>query len=198
MMKAILIALLLSPLSGFAHEGHKEALTVTAKAMAKNAVVAAEGVAKEGATAMGAAAQAVPKVDFKALFKASLSSHRHNKIVHFPIALGLVGMLLLLLSYRNKGLLPGARWVLFLAAVGGVLAIITGGMQEDSIESATMKQVLEIHAGQGWWITISLWLTWLLSFFGWSKKWLWIVMLICAMAIVSAGTLGGALAHMQF
>jgi uncharacterized membrane protein len=198
-MRHLAIAFLLL-LPGFAqaHEGHDKSISDTASAMAKGAVHAAEAVAVSGATAVGTAARVAPRLDWVGLFKAAASSHLHNKIVHFPVALGLVGCLFLIMSSKFESLRPGARWLLFLAALSSIAAIISGGAQEDSVEGAAMKQVLEVHSGLGWATCVGLWLVWLLSFVESTKKWLWALLVVVGICIAVTGTLGGALAHMQF
>ncbi|HET7292470.1 MAG TPA: hypothetical protein VFM88_08600, partial [Vicinamibacteria bacterium] len=56
----------------------------------------------------------------------ALSHHLHNKIVHFPIALGIAGAVLLLLSYRWPQFGPGARALLVLAALTAWVAVRSG------------------------------------------------------------------------
>jgi uncharacterized membrane protein len=197
-MKRLLALMLMIPFLAQAHEGHKDSLTATAGAMAQGAMHEAEAMAVSGAAAVSTAARVAPRLDWVGLFKAASSSHIHNKVVHFPIALGLVGCLFLFASYRFGSLRPGARWLLFLAALSSVAAIVTGGAQADGIEGAAMRQVLAVHSGLGWGVCVGLWLAWLLSFVESSKSWLWVLLLLLGACIMVTGTLGGALAHMQF
>lgn len=197
-MKSLLFALLLAPVLAFAHEGHKHSLTATAEAAAKGAVKAAESIVVEGAAAVTTGAKVAPKLDWPVLLKASMTTHRHNRVVHFPIALGIVGCLLWLMSLKAESLRPGARWVLFFAAVASIVAIFTGRAQQDSIETEAAKQVMELHEALGYSVAAGLWLCWLLTFVESSKKWLWFVMLLLCGLILATGSLGGIIAHMQF
>jgi uncharacterized membrane protein len=197
-MKHLCLALALAlPAFLGAHE-HHESFTVTAQADALGAVKAAEGAVKGGAAAITTGAQVAPKLDWPSLLKAASSSHRHNKIVHFPVALGLAGAIFLILSVKFQSLRPTARWMLFLAALGSIAAIISGRAQTDEIESEAMKRVLEVHAALGYGVCAGLWLAWLMSFVESAKGWLWFFLILLVAAIALTGTLGGALATMQF
>jgi uncharacterized membrane protein len=88
--------------------------------------------------------------------------------------------------------------MLFIAAVTAIFAIVTGHAQADDIEGDAMREVLKVHAGLGLAICIGLWLSWLLSFVESAKSWLPVPLFLLLVAIVLEGTLGGALAHMQF
>ena len=90
-----------------------------------------------------------------------------------------------------------SRWLLFLAALSTVAAIITGQRQEDDVEGPALKQVFEVHEALGWSVSIGLWVAWLLSFIKSSHRWLWFLLLLLAVAILLEGNLGGVLAHMQ-
>lgn len=157
----------------------------------------AQQVMVSGAASVTNAAKAAQKIDWPVLLKASLTTHLHNKVVHFPIALGLVGILFFIFSMKFEGLRGASRWLLFLGALGAVVAAITGRAQEKYIEGEAAKQVLEIHESLGVGVAISLWVVWLLSFAQSSYKWLWLLLILLAAAILFEGNLGGVLAHRQ-
>ena len=175
-MKILALTLCLLPSLALAHKGHHEGLTATAKEGAVAAVSAAQAVALDSAASLTNGAKAAQKIDWPALLKQAANSHIHNKVVHFPIALGVVGLLFLLLSMKFESLRSGARWMLFLAALSAVVAIITGRKQVDDVEGDAMKQVLELHKDLGLWVCIGLWLAWLMSFVQSSYKWLWVLL----------------------
>src|SRR5262245_44976209 len=60
-------------------------------------------------------------------WRAALFEHMHNKIVHFPIALGLAAAVLLLGRGRWEAYLPVAAWLLTVAALFGAAAYLSGG-----------------------------------------------------------------------
>jgi uncharacterized membrane protein len=200
-MKSFVLALsllLLLPKVSQAHHEDFDGLSVTAKNDAVGAVHAAESAVMSGAAAVTLGAKVAPKLDWPALLKEATLTHRHNKIVHFPVALGIVGAIFLILSVRFPSFRSGARWLLFLAALSSIAAIFSGRAQTDDVETDAMKQVLQVHAALGYGVCASLWLAWMLSFVESSKKWLWFFLLLLIAAILLTGTLGGALANMQF
>jgi uncharacterized membrane protein len=79
----------------------------------------------------------------------SLPDPLHPAIVHFPIALILLGSLLAVLSFfRPAGTLPRfTALILCLAALGAVAATWTGDNDEDRAEEAgpAAEQILEEH-----------------------------------------------------
>lgn len=200
-MKKLLLILCLLPLMSQAHAKAKHSLTETAK-------VAAVGAVRAAATAVVGAAEAAPgviksgseatqKLDLGAIVKSSATTHRHSKVVHFPIALGLVAVLFALLAYKFESFRSSSRWLLFLAALSAIVAILTGRAEEEGIEGMA-HQVLEAHELQGYIVCGFLWFNWLLSFFESARKWAWLPLLMMAAAITFTAMLGGALAHMQF
>ncbi len=200
-MKKLLMILCLLPLAATAHSKVKQSMTETAKA-------AATGAVKSAATAVISAAEAAPevmksgaesaqKIDWAGIFKSSATTHRHSKIVHFPIALGFVAVLFGLMAYKFESFRSQSRWLLFLGAFFAVLAILSGRSEEDSIEAAA-HELLETHELQGYILCGLLWFNWIFSFFESAKKWAWIPLVILGMFLFSTAMLGGALAHMQF
>lgn len=189
----ILLALLLARLSLQAHEGAKHQASQAAKA----AAAAATATAKELPGEVAGAAQAAQKIDWRAVLKASVFNHKHNKLVHFPLALGVVGLIFLALSGRFESLRSGGRWMVFIAALTAVAAVLTGKAQEDDIEGAALRQVVEVHEALGISGMLGLWGAWVLSFFESARKWSWAYDLLLAGAVLATGALGGILSHMQ-
>jgi uncharacterized membrane protein len=197
-MKSILTFALLTALAAplSAHEGkHAAEAAKTAVKSAESAVVSA---AKDAPGAIKEGAAAAQKLDFIAIMKAASTNHIHNKIVHFPIALGLVGVLFSLLAYKFPSFMSSSRWLLFLAGLASVAAILSGRAQKDSIEGVMARQVMEAHEMQGYFAFGWLWLNWAMSFWTSQRKWSWILLLLLSVVLLFTGTLGGALAHMQF
>jgi uncharacterized membrane protein len=170
------------------------AVAKDAKAMAKgveNAAAAAGEALGDGKAKGEAIIQTLP---LDAL-KASAPSHLHNKIVHFPIALGFFGAIFLLLSYRWAAYLWPSRVLLGVAALTAAVALPTGEAMEEAIEGSSLMQVLEWHETFGK-VSLGLLLTLLLlSFLPSTRKWSWVVVLAALFALGVAGGLGGVLAH---
>jgi uncharacterized membrane protein len=196
-MKFFAILLCLLPAIAHAHKGHVHGLSVTAQAEAGVALKAAETAVISSAASISTGAQAATSIDWVKLFKVAIPSHLHNKVVHFPIALGIVGALFLLAGMKFEQFKSPGRWLLFLAALSSIVAVITGHAQEDDVEGAAMKHIMEVHEGIGTGLAIGLWLTWILSFMKSSYAWLWVLLILLVGALAVEGTLGGVLAHMQ-
>jgi uncharacterized membrane protein len=159
-----------------AHEGHQDEAAVPAQAadLALDAHQAGQAVALD--------------------FKAMALSHLHNKIVHFPVALGLAGALFIFLSYGFKSLVPGMRLMLTLGALAAVAAVWTGGLQAREFLGGPYKAILETHALLGKISMFLLVFTAAVSWFEGLRKWLWIPALALMVVISAAGFYGGILA----
>lgn len=127
--------------------------------------------------------------------KDAVFSHLHNKVVHFPLALGMAGALFLLLSYRRPHLLPAARLLLVLAALSAVAAYFTGRAQEEDFEDGALSAYLARHALMGKISAATLALSAALSFVARARPWLWLLALAIIAMLSFTGLLGGILAH---
>jgi uncharacterized membrane protein len=197
-MKVAALLMLALPALGLAHEANHRSLTASAAAAVKTAGKEVAAAAAAAPEAVVEGAKATGKIDFWGIMKDSAKSHRHSKIVHFPLALGLAGVLFGLLAYKFQSFQSSSRWLLFLAAIASVLAILAGRAEQDGIEGTVARQVLEGHEMQGYIACGMLWLNWLLSFFPSARKWSWVLLLMLGVVLSFTGMLGGALAHMQF
>jgi uncharacterized membrane protein len=184
MRKALLLAVLFS-FGGLlaAHEAHEQA------APAGKPAVAAQGQAADIALDAQKAGQKVA-VDFKAM----ALSHLHNKIVHFPVALGLVGALFVLLGHFFKSLNPATRLLLTLAALGAMASGWSGGLQMGEFTNGPYSDILATHMILGRITVIGLMVTAVASWFEASRKWLWILALALMVVISATGFYGGILA----
>ena len=71
--------------------------------------------------------------------------HVHNKLVHFPIALGLTAVLFVFLSVRFPDLDRSAEILVWLAAASALFAVATGLLQEDAFETSYKHDWVEVH-----------------------------------------------------
>lgn len=121
--------------------------------------------------------------------------HLHNKLVHFPIALGVFAFLLTLINFKWKNCDSAILISILSALLFAIGAFITGKNQSEPFTDTAKEWVVELHQTFG--------LAVLLSFFVWSifliidklKKYAWIVGLIAFILILTAGFLGGVVAH---
>ena len=125
----------------------------------------------------------------------ALFEHLHNKIVHFPLALGCAAALLLLLSYRWPQYWPAARLLLFLAAAAAVAAYFSGQAQEEPFEDGPLNAYFERHERLGKISGIALWAGVALSFVPRARRWLWLYALLLVALLSATGFLGGILSH---
>ncbi|KAF0141809.1 MAG: hypothetical protein FD122_1364 [Stygiobacter sp.] len=121
--------------------------------------------------------------------------HLHNKLVHFPIALGVFAFLLTLINFKWKNFDSAILISILIALLFAIGAFITGKSQSEPFIDTAKEWVVELHQAFG--------LSVLLSFFVWSifliidklRKYAWIVGLIAFILILTAGFLGGVIAH---
>lgn len=83
----------------------------------------------------------------------------HPAVVHFPIALTFAALLFELLAClpRLRSLEKAAVLLVALAAVGGVVAFVTGRWAHDeAVVPAAARQLLEQHEDLGLWVMLGL------------------------------------------
>jgi uncharacterized membrane protein len=156
---------------------------------AKEAVDGAVGQVQAAARQAEAVAQAAP-MD---VLKESVGGHWHNKLVHFPVALGIFGCLFFLAARRWPNYLWPARVLLGSAALIGVVAMRTGESAEEAFEGTSFHSTLEWHETSAKVMLALLLATLLLSYFPSFKKWSWAVAVAACAAVLFTGALGGAL-----
>jgi uncharacterized membrane protein len=128
-------------------------------------------------------------------WKAALTEHLHNKIIHFPLAFGLAGALFLLAGPRFPAYEPAARVLLVGAALAAVAAFVTGRMQREPFEDTPLAQVLSIHQLLGLTTTLTLWLGVVLTGRAtWRKLWRPYALLLL-LVLSATGFFGGLMSH---
>jgi uncharacterized membrane protein len=125
----------------------------------------------------------------------ALTQHLHNKVVHFPFALGLMGAILLLLSYRWPQFGPGARLLLVVAALTAWIAVRSGIAQEEDLEGGELQIWLDRHELAGKWTAAVLTLTAALALVPRARPIHWLLALLVMGLLSLTGFLGGILAH---
>jgi len=187
--KACLAALVLVALPALAHEGHK---SPPPTAMAAPTATTDAPEAEPAAVEAAARPEPTPLVIDPA---AALRQHMHNKIVHFPIALGSMGALLLLLSYRWPQFGPGARLLLVVAALTAWMAVRSGEAQEDDLEGGELGLWLGRHEDAGKWTAYALTLAAVAALVRQARPIQWLLALIAAALLGYTAFLGGILGH---
>lgn len=123
--------------------------------------------------------------------------HPHNKIVHFPLALGLAAAALFIASRRWPAYLPAGRALVLVAAVMAVGAYFTGQAQEEPFEDSALHEVVELHETMGIAAGVTLWLGVALTAWPAGRRWLWAYGLVLAVVLAATGALGGLLSHSE-
>lgn len=174
-----------------------------AKQAVDRAAAAAQDLARDAQAVAGAAQGAVQGAAQQArrtaeqapldLLRHSLGQHWHNKLVHFPVALGLFGCLFFLAAWRWPAYLWPSRVLLGGALAFGVFAMRTGEAAAEGFSGQGLDAALLWHQRSAQAMMALLAATLLLSFFPSAKRWSWAVAVAAGAAVLFAGALGGAL-----
>lgn len=125
----------------------------------------------------------------------SLTDHPHNKLVHFPLALGLAACILWVLALRQPGHEPAARLLLVGAALIGVASVLTGQAQQSNYENSPLIEIVAWHEKMGF---ATLALLMLGAVWQWHASWrklVWPYGIALVLVILFTGLLGGVLSH---
>ena len=125
----------------------------------------------------------------------ALTEHLHNKMIHVPIGLALAAFLLSLLKFKLPELQAGVRWLVLLAAIGGVAAYFAGIVQADVFEGAYKGWIVALHEKLGVATIFLMWMWALFEFLRPLKKYAVVVGVIVVLLILVTGFYGGILAH---
>ncbi|WP_291125232.1 DUF2231 domain-containing protein [Flavobacterium sp. UBA6031] len=133
------------------------------------------------------------------------ATHIHAMVIHFPIALLMVGFLseVLALISKKDFFKNTAFFLLLLGALGAIAAYISGGYAGDGIEDGPLKQPIELHEAAA---TLTLWLSIVTAlfrvviyFFNYNRAWTkWLgILLFTALigSVVRTAYLGGQLVY---
>jgi uncharacterized membrane protein len=200
---ALFLAALLAVAPLGAHE-HKDGALAPAKTAVTQAEKTAVSVAKDAKQVAGSAAEAVGGAVNKTeavvqsvpwdLLKESAHNHWHNKLVHFPLALGIFGCLFFIAALRWPELMTAARVLLVSAILLGYAAVRTGRMQAEEFFDSSLRDTLRMHSqiarNSLWFLLAVLVLSYLPSV----KKFSWVIALLAIAGLLLAGGLGGVLA----
>jgi uncharacterized membrane protein len=176
------VAAVAAPRPAAAHQGHAHASpSPSAPAPASPALVSPSPSARPASA----------RIDWHA----ALFEHLHNKIVHFPIALGLTAAVILLGRERWAAYQPVAAALLAVAAVFGIAAYLTGGAQAGPFMGTPTEALVKQHGTQGTVTVIALVAGAILIRVRPAQRWIWFYALFLILAISFTGLLGGLVAH---
>ena len=128
-------------------------------------------------------------------FSGDMRNHLHNKIVHFPLALGIAGSLFIFLSLKKPEMLTAARILWFLAAAMAIAAYYSGHAQEDPFEHGAMVNIFHAHENSAIVSACALGVGFFLSLTPRFKglKVFWAIVILFLLSVT--GYYGGLLAH---
>lgn len=139
-------------------------------------------------------------------------AHFHFQTVHFPVALTFASLLFALLGQwrKSEALSAAARYTLYLAALGALVAMTTGLLAEEYLphsHEGEIRDVMERHELLGLSLAGGLVLTSVISLIAERKRWIGgrspaggrkiisLLLLILSGGIAITGYLGGRLGH---
>ncbi|MCI0618523.1 hypothetical protein L0244_36555 [bacterium] len=192
---AVLFFILCVVLPAFAHQGHKKKpqsqtnVLPPSSAQTMQSQPAATHV-EEHEMASGETSE---NRDPKTIMKEAMWSHFHNKLVHFPFALGVIASILIFFTRKKPELLVAIRILLIVAGLFAVAAYFTGKAQEEPFEQGEMHEFLEFHQWFGIASGICLWAGVLIS--SKAKNLLTLYSVVQLILLSVTGFLGGILAH---
>lgn len=128
-------------------------------------------------------------------WKTAFTGHLHNKIVHFPLALGLAAAVILIVAPRWPAYEPAARVLLIAGALAAVAAYLSGGAQEDQFDDSPFHSVVELHEKFGIATAITLWTGVALTFWGGARRFMPVYGIVLMLLLACTGFLGGVLSH---
>lgn len=133
------------------------------------------------------------------------STHLHAMVIHFPIALLIIGFLseIIALFIKKPFFSQAAFYLLLLGTLGTIASYLSGDAAGDGIEEGSLGKAIELHEQAA---TIALWLAIATSlvylgiyFLKYSKKWAKIASIVLftatIVAIARTGYLGGQLVY---
>ncbi|MEW6701144.1 MAG: hypothetical protein AB1298_00350 [Bacteroidota bacterium] len=121
--------------------------------------------------------------------------HLHNKVIHFPIVIGVFAFLfsVMHLKWKNQD-----RVILIMVAAGflfSIVAYFTGNSQSEPFIGTGKEWVVNLHRNFGISV-LALYFIWLLFLFiAKIKKYAWIIGAILFLIVSITGFLGGVIAH---
>jgi uncharacterized membrane protein len=195
-MAAVLGALAASP--AVAHKGHASPSPSTAASEAPAGSPAAEETeaAPPGDSSMEVSGDLAEQGAMAAIpWQTALTGHLHNKLVHFPLALGMAAAVILIVAPRWPAYEPAARPLLIAAALVAVAAYFSGRAQHEPFEDSPFHSVVELHEKFGIGTGITLWAGVALTFWMRARRFMPVYGIFLLLLLACTGFLGGVLSH---
>ncbi len=133
------------------------------------------------------------------------ATHLHAMVIHFPIALLIIGFFFALVSIFSKNTFfrTASIWLLFIGTIGTTIAFLSGDAAGEGIEGGLLALAVEEHEESA---ELTLWLAWSVTFifmiteilknrFVWLRVIGIIVFAACITSLSRTGYLGGHLVY---
>ena len=189
----LLLASVVFPHGGKDHKKEKTVKLDTLTIVGKD-TVAINGISKE-MNSMKNMPAVIKEEPMKLNPSEQMLEHLHNKLVHFPIALGVFAFFLTLLNFKWKNFDSAIMVSVLIALLFSVVAFITGKNQSEPFIGTSREWVVELHQNFGLAVIINLFVWTIFLINDRLKKYAWIIGLITFILILAAGFLGGVVAH---
>lgn len=131
------------------------------------------------------------------------ATHLHAMIIHFPIALLMVGFLSEIISLFTKRdfFKTAAFYLLILGALGVITAYITGGYAGEGIEEGPLLDPMNLHEQAAlfilWFSIITVLFKSIVFYFKFHKSWVkgigFLLYMLLVIVVARTGYLGGQL-----
>jgi len=131
----------------------------------------------------------------KEVTPAAAFEHIHNKVIHFPIALSIVGILLMIIGYKDDKYWSALKIIIPFAALMSIVAVIAGLSQAMPFEGTSTYSLVETHKLLGSGVLASLILWSVALYVEKFKKLVWPLAILTFILISIAGLYGGVIAH---
>ena len=131
----------------------------------------------------------------KEVTPAAAFEHIHNKVIHFPIALSIVGILLMIVGYKDDKYWSALKIIIPFAALISIVAVFAGLSQAEPFEGTSTYGLVETHKLLGFGVLASLILWSIALYVEKFKKLVWPFAVLTLILISLAGLYGGVIAH---
>jgi uncharacterized membrane protein len=194
-MTVVLAALAVCPAA--AHKGHASPSPAPSPAPSEAAAAAEQDEAVPPAdSSMEVSGDLADQGVMAAIpWRTAFAGHLHNKVVHFPLALGLAAAVILTIAPRWPAYEPAARLLLIGAALAAVVAYFSGRAQHEPFEDSPFHSVVELHEKLGIATAITLWAGVALTFSGRARRFMPVYGILLLLLLSGTGFLGGVLSH---
>jgi hypothetical protein len=190
---AVLLFILSGTIAVFAHTGHHKKPQTQTNVAPPSSVQTTQTTLEHETEQEMQSNEATVERDPKTIMKEAMWAHLHNKIIHFPLALGLAASVLIFFARKRPELLLAIQVLLIVAAVFAIAAYFTGKAQEEPFEEGEMHEFVELHQWFGIASGVCLWAGVFVS--SKAKSLLTLYAVVQLILLSATGFLGGILAH---